>query len=321
MHRACLLVLLALPAAWACAHTYTHRRGMAETPAACHYNHVEAGRDWPDHDKECSWTCGGHSQSPINVPMKGNKVLDKKFKANLNFGLATNISVLNVGHAIQVEFNEPIGNKASVVYYGDSIYTLYNASSLKASKAHRVKVEPLQFHFHSTSEHLLSGQSTLLEFHLVTKLVKTPGVPMPKECATEDKTCLAVFGVMYDLKSDPTAVKGDKLVKTILKWLPKNCPSAGRDCVSGVPHWEIDLSELIPSSHYFTYTGSLTTPPCSEGVMWHVFGRVKATLTEQQALDLQTALSTATLDGETVGNRVNNRVTQAWNGRTVFVSA
>lgn len=30
MHRACLLVLLALPAAWACAHTYTHRRGMAE---------------------------------------------------------------------------------------------------------------------------------------------------------------------------------------------------------------------------------------------------------------------------------------------------
>lgn len=27
-------------------------------------------------------------------------MLDKKFKANLNFGLATNISVLNVGHAV-----------------------------------------------------------------------------------------------------------------------------------------------------------------------------------------------------------------------------
>lgn len=320
MHRAYLLVLLALPAAWGCAQTYTHRRGLAETPAACHYNHVEAGRDWPEHDKECSWTCGGSSQSPINVLMSGNKVLDKAFKANLNFGLATNISVLNVGHAIQVEFNEPIGNKASVVYYGDSIYTLYNASSLKASKAHRVRVEPLQFHFHSTSEHLLSGTSTLLEFHLVTKLVKTPGVPMPKECATEDKTCLAVFGVMYDLKSDPTAVKGDKLVKTILKWMPKKCASAGRDCVSGVPHWEIDLADLIPNDNYFTYTGSLTTPPCSEGVMWHVFPTVKRTLTEAQLISLQTALSTAKIEDHEVNNRLNNREVQPWNGRSVFYS-
>lgn len=46
-----------------------------QTPAACHYNHVEAGRDWPDHDKECSWTCGGHSQSPINVPMSERQPL------------------------------------------------------------------------------------------------------------------------------------------------------------------------------------------------------------------------------------------------------
>lgn len=30
MHRAYLLVLLALPAAWGCAQTYTHRRGLAE---------------------------------------------------------------------------------------------------------------------------------------------------------------------------------------------------------------------------------------------------------------------------------------------------
>lgn len=37
----------------------------------------------------------------------------------------------------------------------------------------RLSLPPLQFHFHSTSEHLLSGRSTMLEFHLVTKLVKT----------------------------------------------------------------------------------------------------------------------------------------------------
>lgn len=69
------------------------------------------------------------------------------------------------------------------------------------------------------------------------------------------------------------------------------------------------------------WRSSLTTPPCSEGVMWHVFPKVKATLTEAQAIDLQTALSTATLHGHEVLNRLNNRVTMPWNGRNVFYSS
>lgn len=28
-----------------------------------------AGRDWPESDDSCSWTCAGESQSPINVPL------------------------------------------------------------------------------------------------------------------------------------------------------------------------------------------------------------------------------------------------------------
>lgn len=37
-----------------------------------------------------------------------------------------------------------------------------------------------------------------------------------------------------------------------------------------VPGWTLDLEDLFPGKNYFSYTGSLTTPPCSEGVMWHV---------------------------------------------------
>lgn len=165
---------------------------------SCSYNHAQAGQDWPAQDKKCGWSCSGKSQSPINIPSAGTRNLPAALKARLNFGTASNVRVLNIGHAVQVEFDSPKNNKASVVYFGDSIYTLYNSTKLNSANAKRVNIEPLQFHFHATSEHLLSGRSTMLELHLVTKMVKTPGVPMPKECRTADSICLAVFGAMYE---------------------------------------------------------------------------------------------------------------------------
>jgi len=41
------------------------------------------------------------------------------------------------------------------------------------SSGKRINIEPLQFHFHATSEHLLSGKSAQLELHIVTKMVET----------------------------------------------------------------------------------------------------------------------------------------------------
>ncbi|KAL4422417.1 hypothetical protein ABPG75_008614 [Micractinium tetrahymenae] len=408
--KALSLLVALLGCVSACTDVYTHTRGrnlLAEKPA-CSYNHELAGRDWPSHDEECDWTRSGKSQSPINIPMSEGmtKNLKSKFRANLQFGTASNLRVLNLGHAVQVEFDSPKGNKASVVYYGDSVYTLYNSSSLSNSrKIRRVNVEPLQFHFHSTSEHLLSGRSTLLEFHLVTKLVKTcaprcaccavprcagavlccacralPCTPAlrisalvwtgvhaqgwPFAGSMQDSACLVhatptlrtpqttmplmhaslppcsvqprrahAQGVRHrghhlpgrvwrDVRHHhrPHRQEGRRQHRQDHQALPKDCDEAGRDCVNDMDG-KMDLSDLFPSkTSYFAYTGSLTTPPCSEGVMWHVFGRVKATLTEEQALDLQTALSTAKLDGELVRNRLNNRVTQPWNDRTVFVS-
>ncbi|PRW60192.1 carbonic anhydrase [Chlorella sorokiniana] len=331
MKAAALLCLLACAGyAAACAHTYTHDRGLL-ADAACPYNHQQAGWDWKAQDSACGWTCGGTSQSPINVPARSHAQLDERLRANTKFGLAKNITVLNLGHAIQVEWASLIGNQASVPICGNSIHGLYSLANpnKECRRPAYAAIEPLQFHFHGTSEHLLSGRSTQLELHIVTKIVNRTGHILPKECQNGEK-CLAVFGVLYDLNVDTAAMKGDARIERIISALPQGCPEAGRECTNAMAG-DLDLSALLPSPKafgknnwskaqpkYSTYSGSLTTPPCSQGVMWHVFSEVKATLSYFQAVKLQVALSTV-MEGEHPGaNRLNNRWVLPLNGRKVF---
>jgi len=102
----------------------------------------------------------------------------------------------------------------------------------------------LQFHFHTPGEHKLSGKVAAMEMHLVHKAA--------------DGT-LAVVGVLMEEGADNSF---------LAKFWDKIPAKVGEAEVDG----KLNVMEALPplASGFYTYGGSLTTPPCSEGVMWNL---------------------------------------------------
>ncbi len=117
----------------------------------------------------------------------------------------------------------------------------------------------LQFHFHRPSEEQVNGKSFDMVAHMVHKA---------------DDGKLAVVAVLLE--------KGGEhpLIQTV--W--NNLPLEKNDEVIP-PSLTLDPGQLLPDSRsYYTYMGSLTTPPCSEGVLWLVLKKPQQISPEQLAV-------------------------------------
>ncbi len=120
------------------------------------------------------------------------------------------------------------------------------------------RYELVQFHFHRPSEERIDGRQFEMSLHLVHK---------------DEQGRLAVVAVLMD--------KGDKgPAQPAVQKVWNNLPlEKGEELAARVP---LELSDLLPvDRRYYTYMGSLTTPPCSEGVQWVVM-REPVTLSADQ---------------------------------------
>ena len=67
----------------------------------------------------------------------------------------------------------------------------------------------------------------------------------------------------------------------LLETLWKNIPSE-KDKTVEIPTISLNVEDLLPSQHgYYTYSGSLTTPPCTEGVTWYILKATSSLSNEQ----------------------------------------
>jgi carbonic anhydrase len=107
------------------------------------------------------------------------------------------------------------------------------------------RYELAQFHFHHPSEHLLDGKTFDMEVHFVHK---------------SEAGALAVVGVFFKPGSHNAGLA------PIFAQMPK---SEGSEIKA---QGQFDPAAFFPKSRgFFRYMGSLTTPPCSEGLTWTVF--------------------------------------------------
>ena len=113
----------------------------------------------------------------------------------------------------------------------------------------------LQFHFHTPSEEQINSKRLPMVAHLVHRNAEGQ---------------LAVVAVLLDLGAT------SPLVDKVWTYMPLDAGDRVR-----MPNELLNLAELLPTDQrYYQFMGSLTTPPCSEGVLWMV---LKAPMTVSKA--------------------------------------
>lgn len=139
----------------------------------------------------------------------------------------------------------------------------------------------LQFHFHSPSEHTVGGRHYDMEAHFVHQ---------------DDSGKLAVVGLLIETGGT------NEVLQAIWDHLPAEQETK---TVAGV---SVNAAALLPASRDFTaYAGSLTTPPCSEGVAWFLM-RQPVSVSAAQVTAFRAVMP------------ANNRPIQPLNGRKTLGS-
>ncbi|XP_010863830.2 carbonic anhydrase 4-like [Esox lucius] len=201
----------------------------------------------PEKWEHANKDCAGRAQSPINIvhrkTLPDERLTAFQFK---NYQNSFGGLIKNNGHSVQVT----LPHDAFVI--GGDLEMPYKA---------------VQFHLHwgnkggPGSEHTIDGEQYPMELHIVHMKEKHSNL----EDALKDPSGVAVLGFFYE-ESNRVNRKYDPIINAL-----QSIRMTGTNTSLGT----VSLEQLIPSqqnlTNYYRYRGSLTTPGCTESVIWTVF--------------------------------------------------
>ena len=192
-------------------------------------------------------------------------------------------SPIDITDAIETKQHRPLAFK----YTGEADTVINNGHTIQVSfkEGSTLELENKQFklvqvHFHTPSEYTFGGKHFPMVGHIVHQA---------------DDGQLLVVAVMFN--------EGEK--NPVIEGIWKDAPQKHGETK---PIKSVDVAALVKNfDAYYRLEGSLTTPPCTEGVMW-IIGKQPITASKEQ-------METFT---KIIGK--NNRPVQKQNGRAVLVS-
>jgi len=206
------------------------------------------------------------AQSPINIITKQT---DKNHGEPLSFVFHSDINAAeNLGHTIQVDF-KPGSN------------CMVNGKDYSSK----------QFHFHTPSEHLVDGMTFPMEMHIVNMVI---------DSGKKDNPSYLVVALLFKMGAE------NNFLKEFLSKIPEKEGEKNE-----LPLGQVKLEDVfsqIPKNEmksYYTYKGSLTTPPYTETVQWVILKYI-VEASEEQIMRIE----------RMEGN--NARHVQAVNDRKIF---
>jgi carbonic anhydrase len=222
------------------------------------HNNVEQQHKAEQHHKEAA-----HAGGAAHWSYEGDTGPTHWGNLSADYGLcATGLkqSPINITHSVKAELPPLEFNYTPIPL---AIQNNGHTIKITADKAGTLTIDKdiyqlLQFHTHSPSEMTIDGKAADMVIHMVHKNAKGE---------------LAVVAVHF--KVGETA---NPLIEQLWKVMPK---TAGKVQSHNV---QIDVNQLLPADqNYYTFEGSLTTPPCSEGVRWIVLKQMMPISAEQLA--------------------------------------
>lgn len=211
----------------------------------------------------------GKSQSPINIPSK-TSTTDHHLVMQYH---PSNMIIMDDGPTELL-----LGKTQTIMNEGHSIQLNFpeiaHESIQFANKTYRL----VQFHFHTPSENISNGEIYPLEIHFVHQ---------------GEHGQVIVIGVWAKIG------KANPMIQKIINHLPTQ---------KGIPFTiqkeQINPIDLFPAmrNHYMFY-GSLTTPPCTEGLQWVVM-KEPITLSEEQLTKLKSVIGNNARPVQSLHNRM-----------------